>query len=66
MGMVMVENYRLYVETELSYFETFEAAKEASEKFMSNKPELRIELLTGPNATDFWAYEYEAGQWIPS
>ncbi len=62
----MIENYRLYVGVELSYFETFEAAKEAAKKFMSTKPELRIELLTGPNATDFWAYEYGEEQWVPS
>lgn len=66
MAKGMEENYRLYVGKEQSYFETFDAAKEAAIEFMSNKPALRIEILVGDNASDFWAYEYEAKQWVPS
>jgi len=58
--------YRLYVNTKQYYFETFEEAKQESKKYMSKKPELRIEILKDTSGADFWAYEYKPKKWVPS
>ncbi len=60
------ENYRLYIDTQQFYFNTFEAAKEEAIKHMPDKPELRIEILIDTEGSDFWAYEYENKEWMPS
>nr|WP_305909459.1 hypothetical protein [Methylomarinum sp. Ch1-1]MDP4522372.1 hypothetical protein [Methylomarinum sp. Ch1-1] len=59
-------NYRLYIGNITLHFATFEAAKKESEKLMLGEPELRIEILTETEGVDFWAYEYENKQWMPS
>ena len=60
------ENYRLYIGTKQLYFSTFDEAKLEANKYMKEKPELRIEILVETNGADFWAYEYENKQWVPS
>ena len=60
------DNYRLYVNGEQYYFATLEAAKLAAQGYMQNKPELRIEILVETPGADFWAYEYQSKQWVPS
>lgn len=60
------ENYRLYVDTSLFYFATFQQAKREAEKHISKKAELRIEVLIETEGADFWAFEYETNQWVPS
>ena len=59
-------NYRLYVGNITLHFATFEDAKKESEKLMPSKPELRIEILTETEGADYWAYEYQIKQWVPS
>ena len=60
------ENYRLYVNSEKYYFSTFEEAKEQAQNHIKDKPELRIEVLIETEGADFWAYEYQSKQWVPS
>ncbi len=60
------ENYRLYIGTKRLYFVTFEEAKLEAEKHMSEKPELRIEILIETEGADFWAYEFANKKWVPS
>lgn len=62
------ENYRLYAGSERFYYSTFEDAKSAAKRFMPSKVELRIEILVELEEfdADFWAYEYENKQWVPS
>ena len=60
------QKYRLYVGSIILYFATFEDAKNESKKLMLGNPELRIEILTETEGADFWAYEYENNQWVPS
>ncbi|WP_444958744.1 hypothetical protein [Microbulbifer sp. ZKSA002] len=62
------QNYRLYAGKNISHYDSFEAAKEAAKKHMIEKAELRIEILTdlSPDKADFWAYEYDTKQWVPS
>ncbi|MCG8014899.1 MAG: hypothetical protein JAY97_01695 [Candidatus Thiodiazotropha sp. 'RUGA'] len=59
-------NNRLYIGNITLHFSTFEEAKNEAEKLMHGKPELRIEILTETEGADFWAYEYENKQWVPS
>jgi hypothetical protein len=59
-------NYRLYINSEQYYFSTYEEAVKAAEKYMKNKPELRIEVLCETEGADFWAYEYAGNKWVPS
>jgi len=60
------ENYRLYINAEQLNFESFDKAKEEAKMHLSDKPELRIEILLETEDADFWAYEYEKDQWVPS
>ncbi len=60
------DNYRLYIGTKRLYFSTFEEAKQEAEKCMPGKEELRIEILIETDGPDFWAYEYNKNQWVPS
>jgi len=60
------ENYRLYIDTKQLYFATFEEAKLEAEKHMSEKPELRIEILIETEGADFWAFEFANKKWVPS
>jgi hypothetical protein len=60
------DSFRLYIGNKYLYFATFEEAKQAAEKFMRGKPELRIEALTEIDGPDFWAYEYKNNLWVPS
>ena len=59
-------SYRLYIGNQKLYFSTFDEAKKESEKHMSRKPEMRIEALIETDDADFWAYEYQNKQWVPS
>jgi hypothetical protein len=60
------DNCRLYVGSEHHYFATFDAAKLAAQEYMPNEPELRIVILIETTGADFWAYEYQSKQWVPS
>lgn len=62
------ENFRLYVGSEISHYRTMEEAEEAAKSFMSERPELRIEILLDIELSeaDFWAYNYKTNQWEPS
>ena len=62
------ENFRLYAGKEKFCYATLEEAKVVVEYFIPNKTILRIEVLVevGPNEIDWWAYEYENNQWVPS
>jgi hypothetical protein len=68
MANMTEDNYRLYVDKDISHYETFEAAKDAAKLFMPSRACLRIEILAdvSEGEADFWAYEYEANQWVPS
>lgn len=61
-------DYKLYAGNEQLFFSSFEEAQEAAKGYMASKAGLRIEILIDipVGAADFWAYEYEAGQWVPS
>lgn len=61
-------NFRLYVDRDISHYRTMEKAKEAAKLFMPKKPELRIEILmeADPDEADWWAYNYETKEWVPS
>ena len=59
-------NYRLYVDAKQFYCSSFEEAKEAAKEHLSGRPELRIEILQETEGADFWAYEYENNEWVPS
>ncbi|WP_152555831.1 hypothetical protein [Ferriphaselus sp. R-1] len=62
------ENFRLYVDREISHYRTMEEAKEAAKLFMPKKAELRIEILMEIDISeaDWWAYNYETKEWEPS
>jgi len=62
------ENFRLYVDRDVSHYPTMEEAMEVAKSFMADRPELRIEILMGIDWSDadFWAYNYETNQWEPS
>ena len=62
------ENFRLYADKEIFCYMTLEEAKVAAEYFIPNKTSLRIEILVelAPSENDWWAYEYENNQWVPS
>ena len=62
----MSDNYRLYVGDRHYYFPTFDSAKLAAQKFEQSKPQLRIEVLIETDSADFWAYDYQLKQWLPS
>ncbi len=64
----MNEGFRLYADSMTSYHATFDGAKEAARPFMASKGELRIEILfdINPGEADFWAFNYDNGQWEPS
>lgn len=62
------EQFRLYVGSETSHYQTMEEAKEAAMPFIQSKPELRIEILKEIDLSeaDWWAYNYETKEWEPS
>ncbi len=60
------DNYRLYIGSKRLHFATFEEAKREAEQYMPETEELRIEILIETNGPDFWAYEYNNHQWVPS
>ena len=60
------DNFRLYIGNKHLHFATFEEAKQEAIKYMQGKPELRIEVLIEIDGPDFWAYEYNNHQWVPS
>ncbi len=62
----MSNKYRLYVGSQLYYFPTFDSAKLAAQEYELSKPELRIEVLIETDGADFWAYDYQLKQWVPS
>ncbi|MCC5853884.1 MAG: hypothetical protein JJU30_13670 [Alkalimonas sp.] len=66
--MMNSEDFRLYVDSEVTYHATFKEAEEAAQPFMPRKAELRIEILAEiePGEADFWAYNYDKQQWEPS
>lgn len=68
MAAMNENNYKLYAGEEISYYPTFEKAKEAGKEYMIEGVYLRIEILEeiGDGEADWWAYEYENGRWAPS
>lgn len=62
------KNYRLYAGTQVSYYVTFDDAKQAAEAYIPHENYLRIEILIDikPGEADWWAYEYDTKQWAPS
>ncbi|MHA2936666.1 hypothetical protein ACXJY6_00055 [Vibrio sp. RC27] len=61
-------NYKLYAGEEVSYYSSMETAKEAAKIFIAKQVYLRIEILVElpVGAVDWWAYEYNNKQWVPS
>jgi len=68
MTAMSIDLYKLYAGNVTTFHSTFEEAKEAAKKYMPDESYLRIEVLKeiGPYEADWWAYEYESNQWIPS
>jgi hypothetical protein len=62
------DGFRLYAGQNISSHATFELAKEAAHKYMPNENYLRIEILVeiAPGDADWWAYEYDKNEWVPS
>ncbi|MCU7844239.1 MAG: hypothetical protein KZQ93_10405 [Candidatus Thiodiazotropha sp. (ex Monitilora ramsayi)] len=60
------KKFRLYVDAEKYHYFTFEEAKLAAQGHMQGNPELRIEILFETGGPDFWAYEYQSKEWVPS
>lgn len=61
-------DFKLYAGKEIFCYLTLEEVKAAAEYFIPNKTILRIEISVenGSNENDWWAYEYENNQWVPS
>lgn len=62
----MVKNYRLYIDSEYFVFDSLEKAKARAQEYFKEKAELRIEYLFETEDADFWAYDYESKEWVPS
>ena len=62
------DNYKLYAGKNISYYSTFEEAKDAAKCFMPDNVGLRIEILleVGQHEADWWAFEYKNNQWESS
>ena len=68
MAFMNTDGFRLYAGENVSSYATFEMAKEAAKKYMPSEQYLRIELISdvAPGDADWWAYEYEKNEWVPS
>ncbi|MRX28632.1 hypothetical protein [Kangiella sp. HZ709] len=58
----------LYIGTERKKCESVAKAKSIATENMTRKPALRIELLSELDEfeADFWAYNYDLKEWVPS
>jgi len=68
MAKVKEDIFRLYIDSMIYRYESFEEATEAAREYMPDEPSLRIEIVgeDGPIEADWWAYDYESNMWAPS